>query len=243
MKFERGLKPKEAMGIGKEGALKKHPHLPDLDKLFPNLTLTEIYSLLERLESAEDLWETNQKRYNNGTGNTEGKGSPCIKYLLICEAPPVGGQYFYKNPKGYLFNQVWKCFFGSQPVCSNPNNAYQCLADIGFLLIDSLPFPQKYTSKDRQKPAYQMMIDKYLPVWEQKLDSNFIFCADLKIAFGFKLNAYAVLKAAPNGIMLSGIQRPLSQNMIATSGSGLPTSDKLVQTFGVKWGSFSCTHC
>jgi len=243
MEFKRGQNTKEAIGIGREGALKKHPNLPDLVDLFPDLTVAEIDSLMERLKSAEEHWEINRKRYNNSTGNAEGNGSSCIKYLLICEAPPISGKYFYKSTNDYLFKQVWKCFFGNQPICSNPYNAYHCLANIGFLLVDSLPFPIKYTSYNRKKPAYKKMIDKYLPVWVDNLNKNFTFCADLKIALGFKLNALAIINASPNGINLSGIQRPINSNMIAASGAGQPTSNLLAQKFEINKGMFECSNC
>jgi len=215
MDFKRGQSAYEGLGIGKEGALKKHPNLKDLDELH-DLSVSDIDDIMERFSSAEDKWELNRKRYNKSQGKTEGISTSCIKYLLICEAPPVSGEYFYKNPTGNLFTSVWRTFFSDRPICSNPDDAYQCLADIGFLLVDSLPFPVKYSTKDRKALAYQKMINDYLSVWVMKLDSNFTFCDDLKIAFGFKLNAHAILKAAPSGIMLSGKQRPFNSDMIAT---------------------------
>lgn len=243
MQFKRGLNPKQALKIGKEAVLKKHPLLPFLDDLFPDLNIPEIEAILQRLASSEEYWEINRKRYNNVKGKTEENGTLCIKYLLICESPPVSSKYFYKQPAGELFTSVWRTFFADKPICSNSNDAYQCLADIGFLLVDSLPFPVKYLTKDRKKSAYQNMINNYLNIWEQKLNSNFTFCADLKIAFGFKLNAYAILKAAPNGIMLSGIQRPFSSRMIATDGTGYkPSSIYLAHKFGLI-NTFNCSNC
>lgn len=232
MKFTRGLDPKESMKIGLSGI---KDCLPDLMRVFPRLKSSEIDEIIKRFNSAESYWDVNRTRIKNI--------EKPIKYLLFCEAPPESGKYFYKSTDDYLFKQVWKCFFGNKPICSNPDDAYQCLANIGFLLIDSLPFPVKYKSRHRRKPAYLDIIKCYLPTWVNTIDVNFTFDPDLRIAFGFKLNGIAVVNASPKGIVLSGINRTLNIDMIAATGAGQPSSSLLAQKFGVAWGSHKCSKC
>ena len=180
-------------------------------------------------QNTEKSWKANIHRY---------PGEKLIKFLLICEAPPITGKYFYSDVNTYLFKQVWKAFF-TNPVCPNPNDAYQCLADRGFLLIDTLPFPVKYQSRHRKKPAYYNLISVCLPWWLNKLNSNYKFDFNLKIAFGFKLNALSIIKASNGRIHLNGVPHPLSSNMIAKSGSGQPTASILSSKFGIT----SKSHC
>lgn len=212
-------------------------NLTELKKLFPKLSPDEVENIKRRHESAEKYWDENLKRFPKEIKNH------VIKYLLICEAPPASGNYFYGSTGDYLFKQVWKCFFGGQPICSNSNHAYQCLADIGFLLIDTLPYPCSYKSQHRRSQAYLNLISSYLPVWTGKLNNNFTFSPNLKIAFGFKLNAHAVIQASSGTILLNGIPRALNNTMIAATGAGQPSSISLAQKFGVSPGSFTCTPC
>ena len=207
--------------------------LPELKRLFPRLESQEISRIKNRYVNSENYWNTNGLSLN----------PKVIKYLLICEAPPANGHYFYFSTNDYLFKQVWKCFFGNQPICSNQTHAYQCLVNIGFLLIDTIPYPVKYKSRHRRKLSYLNLIKSYLPVWVNKLNSNLVFSPDLKISFGFKLNAYAVINASNGSITLGGIPRPLISNMIAATGAGQPSSTLLAQKFGIQKGSFLCKPC
>ncbi len=204
-------------------------NLSELKNLLPKLTSEKVSDMKKLHVSSEKYWNRNSLRIKNQV----------INYLLICEAPPSSGNYFYKSTGDYLFKQVWKCFFGNQPVCSNPNHAYQCLANIGFLLIDTLPYPYGYKSRHRRKPAYYNLIQSYLPFWKGALNKNFTFSPALKIAFGFKLNAHAVINASSGTILLDGIPRTLNATMIATTGAGQPSSALLAQKFSVTIGSFT----
>jgi len=207
-------------------------NLTELKKLFPQLKTDDIIKIKKLFNDSEAYWNTNLSRLNKIE----------IKYLLICEAPPSSGNYFYKNAGDYLFKQVWKCFFGNQPICTNPNNAYQCLANIGFLLIDTLQYPVTY-KKLRKKPAYLNLIQSYHPIWVNKLNTNFTFSSDLRIAFGFKLNSHAVISASGGSVTLGGIPRPLTPNLIAATGAGQPSSTILPQKFRINWGTSVCKTC
>lgn len=178
----------------------------ELKILFPNKLNSQTRSELKRLyNKTETDWKVNIGRYSNKKE---------IKYLLICEAPSKTGAYFYSNTKTSLFTKVWNTFF-INPVCSNQNNAYQCLANEGFLLIDSLPFAMKYTSSQRKKDAYSNLVKNCLPWWLNKLNNNFTFANDLKIAFGFKLNAMCIINTTNGSICLGGINHIINCSQIA----------------------------
>lgn len=66
-----------------------------------------IYQLRYIFNQNEEAWDEILKRFNGD-----------IKYLLICEASPwslTNPKYFYLQPKGQLFNTIWKVFFNGQP--------------------------------------------------------------------------------------------------------------------------------
>ncbi len=179
-------------------------NLEELEKLFPNQVSAQKWKELRKIfDDTENYWNTNIKRFR-------GKK---IKYLLICEAPPSTGKYFYIGANTPLFKLVWKTFY-SNPASPNQNDAYKCLADLGFLLVDTLLFTMNYT-RLRKKPAYDALIKSCLPWWINKLNSNFTFAPDLKIAFGFKLNAQSLIKATGGTVCLGGKNYKIHNGQIA----------------------------
>ena len=67
--------------------------LSELRKLFPNLKPVETDRIKKLFNETDIYWNTNYGRFIN---NKE------IKYLLICEAPPSNGHYFYKSINDYF---------------------------------------------------------------------------------------------------------------------------------------------
>lgn len=114
----------------------------------------------ERLDhifiESEHKWEANLKRF----------GSKRVKYLLIGEAPPWSPsgevRYFYNTFSPPLNARVWKTFHRS-PIPEHKEAALDGLADVGFLLVDSLPFAIKYTSRMRNSPSYKELVKRCAP--------------------------------------------------------------------------------
>lgn len=212
-----------------------YEYLGKLKNLFPKLTANKIETLRINFLLTEKHW-----RYNLGCFVRK-QNYPIrkftreivIKYLLICEASPASGKYFYKSTDIGLFKKVWKTFFLND-VCNNPEDAYWCLLDRGFLLIDTLPYSMSYTSRDREKEEYDDLIKSCLPFWLNKLNKHVSFSHDLKVAFGFKLNALSVLNACNQVLTLNSINYQISQNDIAASGSGQPITKNLERIFGTQ---------
>lgn len=207
-------------------------YLADLKQLYPKKTTKEIEHLRELFFNAEKYWEFNLGRFGREQKLPIQRETKqiVVKYLLICEAPPESGEYFYKSTDGYLFKQVWYTFFVND-VPDNQDDAYLALLKKGFLLVDTLPYSLKYKSKDRKKPEYETLVKSYLPVWLAKLNRIRI-SPNVKIAFGFKLNSESVLRACNYQLTLNGVKFELDSSNIAASGSGLPTSDRLSTIFG-----------
>lgn len=199
-------------------------HLQLLWDLFPTqINKQKKRELRNIFENTENSWNANKNRFSDKE----------IKYLLICEAPPDSGNYFYNNFDKPLFSTVWKTFF-NLPKCKNSKDAYQCLADIGFLLIDTLPYSMNY-GNHRFNPQYYRLINSCLSWWLGKL-IGLNLSKDLKIAFGYNQNALNVMIALSlkknNNPLLQYL--PLTPEQIAQSSAGQPTSKRLVEIFEVK---------
>lgn len=180
-----------------------------LKKLFPqefNENLIEVKRKI--FYNTETDWEKNICRFTN----------KAVRYLLICEAPPDNGEYFYSNFNKSLFNKVWETFF-SIPKGINSDEAYQYLADIGFLLVDSLPYSMDY-SKERKRnlPEYDILVENCLGWWQQKLEDNFIINDKTIIALGFKINAEKIINITHGKLSHNRTIYPLvKDNIVADS--------------------------
>ena len=84
-----------------------------------------------------------------------------VRYILVAEAPPVGGAYVYnyKFPACLntpYFNQVVKAFGIEKKLKLNEDNAEIILKELakkGVLILDLFPFAIKYTTPFRKKLA------------------------------------------------------------------------------------------
>jgi hypothetical protein len=188
------------------------------------------YSKLERLKYiytySKNKFEENLKRYKETK----------IKFILFGEAPPWTEtgipQYFYSSIKGNLHKTFWRTFFTSQ-VPSDMSFAYQELANRQFLLLDSIPYALKYSSKIRRTITYQNLIFEYLTTEITLLNKFLEFDSNLKIAFAFRINAEAIINAFSGEIAIGKDIVQLKDSYISADGTGFPKSDKLKLIFGV----------
>jgi hypothetical protein len=185
-------------------------------------------------KKCEEAWDRNLARL---------KGKK-VKYVLIGEAAPWPRndtvKYFYatfdkgENGKPITWIRgIWKAFFGDESPSDNVDRSLLGLAEKNFLLVDSLPFAMDYSLIDRNGLPYKTLVKSCLPYFFSKFqDDRISWSNDVRIAFAFKLNGKALIEALPNGITLSSGQHiSFDENMIAATGSGLPTQESLVQ----KW--------
>jgi len=184
-------------------------------------TISQLRHIFDKTENA---WVKNLKNYKSE-----------IKYLLICEAPPwsmTNPKYFYLQPQGQLFDTVWKTFFNSQ----KRNTPYKCLAKVGFLLIDSLPFSINYKTKHRKSDDYFKLIKACLPWWINKLNnSGLTFSKDMEIALGYYWNGKQVINASGGNLTIYDNKYNIySCKIISHKGSRyLPDEKQLKEVFKI----------
>lgn|GEM_PF-1630044 len=193
--------------------------------------------------SCEKAWEYNLQRLNNRK----------IKYLLIGEAAPwvksEGVSYFYQTfdnsgediqPITWI-RGLWNVFCSSQPPKNSERKidiqeSLNILANHNFLLVDSLPFALKsdeYKALKRKtkngKSKYEELVCACSDFLERKLKNTKIQWSKIpKIAFAFKRNGEAVIKAHRAGIRLpSGQLLKFNYNQIAATGNGFPSKKSL----------------
>ncbi len=202
-----------------------------LKKLFPNqINLNTEAQLIKELRRTERIWLNNKKRYKNKE----------IKYLLIGEAPPFSGKYFYSSTKNDLFKRVWEVFFSSS-ICAKKEDAYQCLANEGFLLVDSIPYHMNYSQSGKRNSPYNSLISYSLCWWRDNLNKHFSFHKDLKIAFAFEKNGNEIIKASGGNITIGGEIRKLNVNQIAVNKAHYTSPVELVRVFKLrKLGKSKC---
>jgi hypothetical protein len=178
-----------------------------LEKLFPQEFSDRLIEKKLKIFNATELeWEENTKRFTNKK----------IRYLLICEAPPNNGDYFYSNFEKSLFNKVWQTFFQAQK-CNNAEDAYQQIADIGFLLIDTIPYSMDYSKgRKRYTAEYKQLVKNCLDWWQVKLKVNFILNKETIIAYGFKINSNVIYEVTSGKLTFSNLTLPpVDTNFVA----------------------------
>lgn len=131
---------------------------------------------------------------------------------------------------------ILESIFGS----SQPPDAETSLnqfATKGFLLIDTLPFAERYSNR-RGRTGYGRLVESCSSFLSKKMDNGQIDWADVvQVALAFKLNGQAVMGSFPDGIRLpTGRNLSLSKKLIRADGSGY-TSPKLLRSqFGLDGG-------
>lgn len=183
--------------------------------------LDEIYRVVE------SAWERNLNRL-------KGKS---IQYLLIAEAAPWTESgppsYFYEALKGAWVSRILSTFFGEDRPGTD-EEAWSELADRGFLLVDSLPFALRYTTRFRQGNKYLRLLRVSKDHLYAKLNNpELIWSEDLKLALAFKWNGRRVIEAYDGEIqLLSGRKFLLNKDLIVADESNY-TSPLLLRKI---WG-------
>lgn len=212
-----------------------------LEKIYPKQisVLKDLFSeegvqnKINRLNSiyshSKQKWCENLKRFNDVP----------IKYLLIAEAPPWTGEnqvikYFYGDSDGHLrvrmlLRSLRGAFFKDEHKHLNGETILQKFAEVGFLLVDTLPFSMKYTSSKRRNPNYIKLVKSCKEFFYEQINNNNLKWADdIRIAFALKLNAIAVIETYPNELKFpNGQTISLSKELIATNNANYTDTTKL----------------
>ena len=164
-----------------------------------------------------------------------------VKFLLIAEAPPWTPEndhikYFYSIMKNEVHRKnstLFKALNSAFNLC--PNNPLRDLSKKGFLLVDSLPFAVKYTPYIRRKTDYKEMVLKSKSFLESQINSPLLsWSEEVKVAFGFKLNAEVIINQIGSIVLPTGQQIQFNNDMISADGSGFPSSRRIREIYGVE---------
>lgn len=180
-------------------------------------------------EHTEALWHNYASQIPDGR----------VNFLLIAEAPPWSERdrpAFALDPdpsvpSGFL-TTVRKAFdYRDQ----HSTVALPALAKVGFLLLDSIPFPMPYSSQFRAKPQYHELVRLSAASYmRRKIESSGLsFSPNLRIAFSLKMHARSILKALDRNLHAGGRAYPLSEDMIAVNGAGYPCATRMRAAFGL----------
>lgn len=205
--------------------------IPLLEKLFspekkrPNMKrLDEVHGIVET------AWDNNIARLNN-------VGSP-IRYLGIGEAPPPSPSgeevhYFYHDCHGSWCAGITSAFVSRPCVLED---LYRTLAQKGFLLVDTLPFAMKYSTRDRNRREYRMLVKQCINDYlgPKLSDPRIKWASEVKIAFMVPTNAKAVMEVLPDGLHLpNGQTIRISPDKVATNGTNFPSGRRIREVFGL----------
>ncbi len=183
---------------------------------------------IERLnfihEYTESIWDEYIKLIPN----------KIIRYLLIAESPPWSDektpQYFLDpTSRSRLLMNAFKGAFYCKLPNITPKNVISCFAEKGLLLIDSIPFSMCYKSV-RRRPKYEELVNLSVKSYMLKklIESNFRFNKDMKIVFGYRVNAINVIKSLNGVLTLNENKFILNENMIcANDRSNYPDAGKI----------------
>lgn len=181
----------------------------------------------------EAKWEENVQRLVEH--NTH------IKYLVIGEAAPetMAGEvsYFYNNCHGNWCKALVDGIIPWQQVPAETEEKFRELARRQFLLADTMPFAINYSVANRRnKKAYKELVgmcaNSYL---RRKLfDQRLKWADEVKLAFGVKKNAMAMMEAFPNGFSLpNGQIIKFSLDLVATTEANYPHAAQIRRVFGL----------
>lgn len=195
-----------------------------LEKLFGK---KEVLQKLNRLKfiykNTEESWLRNLEYFENSE----------IRYILLCEAPPYSEtlvpKYFYNDIDQKFNTIIWNTFFHNIKKPTDIELNYKNLAEKGFLLIDTIPFAMQYsTQKHRDKDSYFQLITNSLNwILEKLRNSKIKLSDDLKVAFGFKINAQKFIKATNGAIVLNEKHVKFDESNIGINKANYPDSKML----------------
>jgi len=198
-------------------------NLPRLENIFGNLIVAgRKQRLMEIFDSTERSWQKNLNRLKNKT----------IENILIAEAAPWSDsgkpRYFYNQIESNYHQRIWRAFFPYTSIPTDNEKAFEMLADKNFLLIDTIPFSISYSGKRNHSDYYEIITNSLL-WWTEKLKSDKLsYSKKLNVAFAFRVNGLAVIKATNGQLELKhGQTIKLTESIIAADGSGYTNSERL----------------
>jgi len=190
--------------------------------------LNSIYAVTEA------KWEENVQRLV--------KNNSHIKYLMIGEAAPetLGGEvsYFYNNCHGNWCKAIVDGIIPWHQVPTNTEAKLEELAKRHFLLADTMPFAINYSMNNcRSKRAYTELVKMCTHNYLRKklFDQRLKWAENVKVAFGVKRNAVAMMEAFPGGFILpNGQSVRVSLDLVATTEANYPHADRVRKVFELK---------
>lgn len=198
-------------------------NLPRLENIFGRTVVADkTKRLIEIFDSTETSWQKNLDRLKNKK----------VENILIAEAAPWSDsgkpRFFYNQIESSYHQRIWRAFFPYTSIPTENEKAFEMLADKNFLLIDTIPFSMSY-SGNRNHSDYFEIIANSLSWWTEKLKSDKLnFVQKVNVAFAFKVNGQAVIKATKGQLKLKDGQTiKLTENIIAADGSGYTNSERL----------------
>ena len=181
----------------------------------------------------EEKWEENVQRLV--------KNNTYIKYLVIGEAAPetLAGEvsYFYNNCHGSWCKALVEGVIPWHQVPADTEQKFEELARRQFLLADTMPFAINYSVANRRgkktyKELVKMCANSYLR--KKLFDPRLKWADEVKVAFGVKKNAMAMIDAFPNGFSLpNGQVINFSLDMVATTEANYPHAGRISKVFGL----------
>jgi hypothetical protein len=178
-------------------------------------------------------WEENVQRLV--------KNDTLIKYLVIGEAAPetLSGEvsYFYNNCHGPWCKALVDGIIPRQQIPANTEDKLAELAKRQFLLADTMPFALDYSKSNRRsKKAYKELVgmcaNSYLR--QNLFDTRLKWDSEVKVAFGVKKNAMAMMEAFPDGFSLpNGQVVNFSLDLVATTEANYPHAERVRKVFGL----------
>ena len=154
----------------------------------------EVSVKLDRLkyifENTEEKWAENLKLLKNSE----------IRYLLICEAPPFSEieppKYFYNYHNKNFNKEIWKTFYPNEIFPNDKEYYFTKLVEVGFLIIDTLPYSMFFQNKRKNKNYYNLLKNSFEWFIEKLNQEELRLSKNLKIAFGKD-----EITVKPNGIL------------------------------------------
>lgn len=196
------------------------------NQLLP-LALNQIFQVTEL------RWNENIDRIKRLNGK--------VRYLFIGEAAPSTQEnnhpvrYFYNTNDGAWCDPIKRAFLSNEEMSRPIDERLEKLAMRGFLLVDTMPFAENYSVKQRRnRIKYRRLVTKCLQSFMlPKLnDSKIPWAENVKVAFGVRRNARIVINSMPNGLALPNGQVVLvSEELIATTGAHYPGTTKIRSVF------------
>jgi hypothetical protein len=202
-------------------------NLPRLENIFGKIDVANKSKRLKEIfNSTEASWQHNLDRL----------GDKKVENILIAESAPWSSngipRYFYNQIESSYHQRLWRAFFPFTPIPNDNEDAFTMLANMNFLLIDTVPFSMSYSGK-RNHSSYYEIIFNSKEWWTGKLKNEKIsFAKKVNVAFAFRVNGISVMKAINGELKLKDGQLiKLSEDMIAADGSGYTNSERLRRIF------------